>query len=127
MSPRDQRNAVVIEDDAGIRGLIAAVLERAGLRVVTAANGRDGVAAVRGSDPVVITVDMRMPGIDGIETIKRIRAISDALIVVVSAVTAAHQEDESLAAGADLYMTKPFRPRDLQKCVDERLEALRDA
>jgi DNA-binding response OmpR family regulator len=127
MSTRDQRNAVVIEDDAGIRGLIAAVLERAGLRVVTAANGRDGVAAVRGSDPVVITVDMRMPGIDGIETIKRIRAISDALIVVVSAVTAAHQEDESLAAGADLYMTKPFRPRDLQRRVDERLEALRGA
>jgi DNA-binding response OmpR family regulator len=94
---------------------------------VTAANGRDGVAAVRGSDPVVITVDMRMPGIDGIETIKRIRAISDALIVVVSAVTAAHQEDESLAAGADLYMTKPFRPRDLQRRVDERLEALRGA
>jgi DNA-binding response OmpR family regulator len=118
--------AVVIEDDAEIRHLIAAVLERAGLHVVATANGREGVAAVRETNPVVITVDIRMPGIDGIETIRRIRSISDALIVVVSAVTATHQEDASLAAGADLYMTKPFRPRDLQDRVDERLQSLRD-
>ena len=74
-----------------------------------------------------MTVDLRMPGIGGIETIKRVRGISDALIVVLSAVTAKHEEDASLRAGADLYMTKPFRPRELRERVYERLRELREA
>src|SRR6185437_5105363 len=115
------RNAVVIEDNDDLRTLIHAVLEGAGLSVVTAANGLDGLAAVRSADPAVVTVDLRMPGIGGLETIKRIRAISDALIVVLSAVTAQHEEDASLRAGADLYIVKPFRPRHLQRHVDKRL------
>lgn len=118
--------AVVIEDDTGIRNLISAVLERAGLHVVAAPNGLEGVAAVRAVNPVVVTVDIRMPGIDGIETIRRIRSISDAFIVVLSAVTAAHQEAECLNSGADVYMTKPFRTRELQLHIDERLRALRE-
>ena len=121
------RSAVVIEDDDEIRNLICAVLERAGLYVVAAPNGLDGLAAVRAADPAVVTVDLRMPGIGGIETIKRVRAISDALIVVLTAVTAKHEEDASLRAGADLYMTKPFRPRELRDRVDERLRQLREA
>ena len=127
MSPGIQRSAVVIEDDDEIRNLVSAVLERADLYVVAAANGLDGLAAVRAAHPVVVTVDLRMPGIGGVETIRRIRAISDALIVVLSAVTARHEEEASLHAGADVYMVKPFRPRDLQRGIDERLRSLSDA
>ncbi|GAB3799645.1 response regulator [Humibacter antri] len=123
MSPGIRRSAVVIEDDDEIRNLVCAVLERADLSVVAAANGLDGLAAVRAVHPVVVTVDLRMPGIGGVETIRRVRAISDALIVVLSAVTAPHEEEASLNAGADFYMTKPFRPRELQDRVDQRLRS----
>ncbi|GAB3609258.1 response regulator [Humibacter ginsengiterrae] len=122
-----RRSAVVIEDDDEIRNLVSAVLERADLYVVAAANGLDGLDAVRATHPVVVTVDLRMPGIGGVETIRRIRAISDALIVVLTAVTARHEEDASLHAGADVYMVKPFRPRDLQRRIDEHLRATSDA
>lgn len=115
------RSAVVIEDDDGIRSLISAVLQRAGLCVVETANGFDGVEAVRDTDPEIVTIDIRMPGIDGFETTRRIREISDALVVVLSARVADADELESLRAGADVYVQKPFRPRELGALIDERL------
>ena len=124
MSPAAGRRAVVIEDDDDLRDMISTVLERAGLSVVTAPNGLDGLAAVRATHPVVITVDLKMPGISGLETITRIRDISDALIVVLSAMTAQNDEDESLQAGADVFILKPFHTRQLQERVDQRLSDL---
>jgi two-component system, OmpR family, response regulator len=127
MTRQGQRAAVVIEDDDGIRALIAVVLQRAGLHVVGASNGVDGVEAVRQHDPVVVTVDIRMPGIDGFETTRRIRSLSDALIIVLSAHAADADEFESREAGADVYMPKPFRPRELRALVDARLRELHGA
>ena len=124
MSPAAGRRAVVIEDDDDLRDMISTVLERTGLSVVTAPNGLDGLAAVRATHPVVITVDLKMPGISGLETITRIRDISDALIVVLSAMTAQNDEDESLQAGADVFILKPFHTRQLQERVDQRLRDL---
>lgn len=119
--------AVVIEDDEVIRSLISAVLQRTGLRVIVASNGLDGIAAVRDFDPTIVTVDIRMPGIDGIETTRRIRALSDAFIVVLSGRLADADEFESLRAGADLYMAKPFRPRELRSHIHARLRELPSA
>ncbi|GAA4161043.1 response regulator [Gryllotalpicola daejeonensis] len=116
--------AVVVEDDDGIRSLISAVLQHAGLRVVAVANGMDGIEAVREHDPVIVTVDIRMPGIDGFETTRRIRELSAALVIVLSAHVADADEFESLKAGADRYIPKPFRPRELRAIVDARLREL---
>lgn len=113
--------AVVIEDDAAIRTLICDVLHRTGLRAIAAANGIEGLAAVHEYDPAVVTVDLRMPGINGIETTKRIRATSAALIIVLSAHATAADEGASLAAGADAYLSKPFRPRELRARVEAHL------
>lgn len=121
MKPTLNGNAVVIEDDDGIRALITAVLRRAGLHVVAVTNGTDGVAAVRDLDPIVVTIDIRMPGINGIETTRRIRSFSDVFIVMLSAQVTSGDEVASLNGGADVYMAKPFRPRDLQAMVIERL------
>jgi DNA-binding response OmpR family regulator len=114
-------NAVVIEDDDGIRALISLVLQRAGLHIVEASNGLEGIAAVREHDPSVVIVDIRMPGIDGFETTRRIREFSTAQIIVLSARVADADEIDSLEAGADVYMPKPFRPRELRALIDERL------
>lgn len=121
------RSAVVIEDDDGIRSLICAVLQRAGLTVIEASNGLDGVEAVRDNDPAIVTVDIRMPGIDGFETTRRIREISDASVIVLSAHVADADEFESLKAGADVYVPKPFRPRELAALIDQRLREAHSA
>ena len=73
-----RRVAVVIEDDDDIRNLLETVLTQGGFEVVGRSNGIDGIEAVRAYNPTVVTLDVNMPGIDGFETAKRIRAISPA-------------------------------------------------
>lgn len=106
--------AVVIDDDPDVRLLLVDILAGAGFATVDAANGVDGIEAVREHDPVVVTVDVDMPGIDGFETIRRIRDASDPYVVLV---TAASDEASAVLAfgmGADDVVVKPFRARELR-------------
>ena len=73
-SVEEARVAVVIEDEEDIRSLLSAVLAQAGFAVHGAANGQDGLDLVREHQPLVTTLDVNMPGMDGFETAKRIRA-----------------------------------------------------
>ncbi|TFV82372.1 response regulator [Microbacterium sp. dk485] len=113
------RVAVVIEDDADIRSLICTVLTGSGFDVHTASAGLEGIELVRQLSPAVTTLDVSMPGIDGYETARRIRAFSDTRILMVTA--RADESDVRLGreAGADDYIAKPFRPRDLRAHVEE--------
>lgn len=115
------RVAVVVEDDADIRALLAAVLEQAGFDVHTAATGADALDLVRAHDPIVTTLDVGLPGMDGYETARRIREISSAYIVMLTARTEEIDALQGLDAGADDYITKPFRPRELRARIDAML------
>lgn len=121
MGPADGASAVVIEDDDGIRELIATVLEQMGLKVVAASTGVDGVARVQECDPVIVTVDVNMPGIDGFETAKRIRALSSAYIIMLTARDEEIDALQGLSSGADDYVLKPFRPRELRARAEAML------
>jgi DNA-binding response OmpR family regulator len=115
------RVAVVVEDDEDIRALLAAVLEQAGFDVHTAATGADALDLVREHDPIVTTLDVGLPGMDGYETARRIRQISSAYIVMLTARTEEIDALQGLDAGADDYITKPFRPRELRARIDAML------
>ncbi|MFC8682793.1 response regulator transcription factor [Microbacterium ureisolvens] len=117
----ETRVAVVIEDEADIRSLLSTVLAQAGFDVHGAANGADGVELVREHRPLVTTLDVNMPGMDGFETAKRIRAISSTYIVMLSARTEEIDALQGLEAGADDYVAKPFRPRELRARIDAML------
>jgi len=119
----ERRTAVVIEDDADIRQLLETVLEQAGFETVSAANGLDGVEAVRTHNPLVTTLDVSMPGIDGFEAAKRIRAISSTYIVMLTARGDEIDTLQGLDSGADDYMTKPFRFEELLARVRLRLRS----
>jgi DNA-binding response OmpR family regulator len=119
------RVAVVIEDEDDIRSLLADVLGQAGFHVHTAGSGADGVQLVREVDPVVTTLDVNMPGIDGFETARRIRAISPTYIVMLTARTEEIDALQGLDAGADDYVTKPFRPRELRARIEAMLRRSR--
>lgn len=120
-SVEEARVAVVIEDEADIRSLLSAVLSQAGFEVHGAANGADGVELVREHRPLVTTLDVNMPGMDGFETAKRIRALSSTYIVMLSARTEEIDALQGLEAGADDYVAKPFRPRELRARIDAML------
>lgn len=117
----EARVAVVIEDEADIRSLLADVLEQAGFTVHTAETGLEGIALVQTVQPIVTTLDVNMPGMDGFETAKRIRATSGTYIVMLSARIDEIDALLGLEAGADDYITKPFRPRELRARVEAML------
>jgi len=117
----ERRVAVVIEDEVDIRHLLEEVLQQAGFQVIATGNGPDGIEAVRAHGPVVVTLDVNMPGMDGFEVARRIRAFSDTYIVMLTALQEEIDTLEGLRAGADDYLTKPFRPRELRARIEAML------
>lgn len=115
------RVAVVIEDDDDIRHLLETVLTQGGFQVITAGNGLDGLEAVRRYSPLVTTLDVNMPGMDGFETARRIRDFSETYIIMLTALGEEIDAMQGLDAGADDYILKPFRPRELRARVEAML------
>jgi DNA-binding response OmpR family regulator len=120
-SVEETRVAVVIEDEEDIRSLLSTVLSQAGFEVYGAADGLEGFELVRKHQPLITTLDVNMPGMDGFETAKRIRTVSTTYIVMLSARTEEIDALQGLEAGADDYVAKPFRPRELRARIDAML------
>lgn len=118
MDVEERRVAVVIEDDEDIRGLLEAVLQQSGFSVHCAAGGSDGVDVVRRNQPELVTLDLGLPDIDGFEVARRIRGVSDAHVLMLTARAEEIDMVLGLESGADDYMTKPFRPRELRARVE---------
>ncbi|MBP3037153.1 response regulator transcription factor [Arthrobacter sp. zg-ZUI100] len=116
-----QRVAVIIEDDKDIRDLLNAVLQQSGFLVYASPNGAEGVKAVREHNPAVVTLDLGLPDIDGFEVIRQLRLFSDAYIVMLTARAEELDTLMGLEAGADDYITKPFRPRELRARISAML------
>lgn len=126
----EARVGLVIEDDQDIRELVRAVLTQAGFDVTVAGSGSEGVKAARTLDPDVITLDLGLPDIDGFEVSRQIREFSDAYIVMLTARAEELDTLIGLESGADDYLTKPFRPRELRARIAammRRPRALPDA
>jgi two-component system OmpR family response regulator len=109
--------AVVVEDDEDVRNLVEAVLSQAGFEVHSAAGGREGVDVVRAREASVVTVDVGLPDIDGFEVLRRIRQFSDAYVVMLTARTDELDTLTAFHTGADDFLAKPFRPRELRARV----------
>ncbi|WP_454850173.1 response regulator transcription factor [Promicromonospora soli] len=113
--------AVVVEDDDDIRALIEVTLRQAGFTVHPATTGAQGVALVRAHEPVVTTVDVSLPDIDGFEVVRRLRTFSDTVVVMLTGRVDEPDTLMGLESGADEYVTKPFRPRELRARVEALL------
>ncbi|WP_278235946.1 response regulator transcription factor [Isoptericola sp. AK164] len=113
-----ERTAVIIEDDDDVRALLEEVLGQAGFETSSAADGRSGVELVERTDPLVTTLDVSLPDIDGFEVCRRIRRVSNTIVVMLTARTDEVDTLMGLDAGADDYQTKPFRPRELRARIE---------
>ena len=107
------RKILIIEDDKKLADLLRLYLEKDGCRVLVAHDGREGLAAARQRRPDLIVLDLMLPGLDGLDLCRTLRAESALPILIL---TARSTEDEKLIGldlGADDYVTKPFSPREV--------------
>ena len=116
---------MVIEDDADVRNLLSAILNEAGFVCVPAATGIEGINAVREHEPILTTLDVSLPGIDGFEVARRIRSFSNTYVIMLSARNEEIDTLMGLDAGADDYLTKPFRPRELRARIEAMMRRYR--
>ena len=116
------RTILIADDDAAVRRLIATTLEDvSGYRLEEAANGADAVDQAVDSRPEIVFLDVEMPQLNGIEACRRLRsdpATAAATIVMLTGASGPQAESGALAAGADLFLTKPFSPLHLLRLVD---------
>ncbi|MGI8949086.1 MAG: response regulator transcription factor [Ornithinimicrobium sp.] len=107
-------SVLVVDDDETVREVVVAYLHRAGLPTVQASDGLRAVAMVRDQRPRLVVLDVMLPGIDGIEALRRMRAIDPGLpVVLLTARTAEEDRVLGLEIGADDYVSKPFSAREL--------------
>jgi DNA-binding response OmpR family regulator len=104
---------LVIEDDPDIRGLVAALVERAGMRAREAADGRAGARAFFDERPDLVVLDIGLPELDGWQVLERIRDLSDVPVLLLTAEGEQVQKVRGLEQGADDYVTKPFGREEL--------------
>jgi two-component system, OmpR family, phosphate regulon response regulator PhoB len=107
---------LAVDDEADVRDLIDLKLTAAGFRVWTVANGRLGLSVIERSMPDLLILDVAMPDLSGIEVCRLLRkSVRTQQLPIIMLTARAHiqHEYEGLVAGADLYLTKPFSPRDL--------------
>ncbi len=104
---------VLIEDEESIADLIRMYFEQEGFRLVHTPDGEQGLDAVRDRDPRVVLLDLGLPGMDGVEVCRRIRAFSDVPVIMLTARDSEIDKIVGLEIGADDYVTKPFSPREL--------------
>ena len=108
-----QISVLVIEDEPTIAEMVALGLRYEGCDVRTAATGEEGLRLARSRRPHVVILDLMLPGMDGIDVARRLRALGSVGIIMVTARGALNDRVLGLESGADDYLTKPFDFREL--------------
>ena len=104
---------MVVDDEKRLVSLVESYLTQEGYRVVSAYNGKEALYVARREKPDLIVLDVMMPEMDGYEFMRRHRADSNTPIILLTARVDDEEKVIGLEVGADDYMTKPFRPREL--------------
>lgn len=107
---------LVVDDEQDLVKLIRYHLEKNGYKVMVAYNGEDALFLARRERPELIVLDLMLPGIDGLEVCRRLKAIPELATLAMVMLTAKGEEDDitvGLRLGADDYVTKPFSPKEL--------------
>ena len=104
---------LVIEDDPDIRGLVTALVQRAGMIGLGAEDGRGGIRSFFEHRPDLVVLDLGLPEVDGWQVLDRVRELSDVPVLVLTAAGESPDKVRGLEGGADDYVTKPFEPEEL--------------
>ena len=104
---------LVVDDEPNIVNTVQAYLEKEGYTVHTALDGPSALKAARAFRPDLVVLDIMLPGMDGLEVLRRLRQESDVYVLMLTAKAEETDKIVGLSVGADDYLTKPFSPREL--------------
>ena len=130
MTTEKERWILVVDDEADIRSLLRILLEEEGYRVLEAADGREAVETVtaRAGEISLAILDILMPGMDGFETAEKLRGLTDAPILFLTACSSDEDKSRAYGSGGDDLINKPFHAVDLRlkvKALIHRYEMYR--
>ena len=118
----EQQVVLIVDDDRSVRELLAALIgDETGRPVVLARDGLEALDRALDSRPSVVVLDMRLPGIDGHEVARRLKAHPRTAAAEIVAVSASADPDEAFAAGCDYFVPKPFDLEQLLLVVETAL------
>lgn len=117
----------MVDDEVALAGVIASYLRREGFEVVLAHDGPSAIETAREADPVLVVLDLMLPGFDGVEVCRRLRTFSDAYVLMLTARGDELDKVVGLSVGADDYVVKPFGPRELVARIKAMLRRPRSA
>ncbi|HEX8393175.1 MAG TPA: response regulator [Longimicrobium sp.] len=118
---------LLVEDNEDNRTIYTTILRHVGIDVIEAGNGEDGIRLARERNPAVILMDVAMPGIDGWEATRRLKADVDTAHIPVIALTAhamAEDRQRAVEAGCEGYLAKPIEPRRVVEEVRKMLDRI---
>jgi two-component system, cell cycle response regulator DivK len=118
------KRVLVVEDQEDNRQILRDLLGSADIEMIEACDGPAGLAAAASERPDLILMDIQLPGLDGYEVTRRIKADPALRAIPIIAVTSyalSGDEDKARAAGCDAYVTKPYSPRQLLAKIREYL------
>jgi two-component system cell cycle response regulator DivK len=119
-----KQTILVVEDQEDNRRIFRDLLRSAGYDVIEAVNGVEGVSAAETHNPDLILMDIQLPGIDGYEATRQIKAnpsLQKTPIIVVTSYALSGDDVKAFEAGCDAYVAKPFSPRELLAKIGEYL------
>jgi DNA-binding response OmpR family regulator len=121
-----RRRILVVDDEASIREVLTQYLELEGFTVLQAADGVEALRSVEAQPPDLVVLDLMLPGMDGLEVCRRLRATSAVPILMLTARSDETDKLAGFAVGTDDYVTKPFSPREVVvrvQAIMRRIEA----
>jgi two-component system alkaline phosphatase synthesis response regulator PhoP len=120
-----RQTILLVEDETSIRNIVRAYLEQEGFQLICVDNGPAALEIARQQQPVLVILDLNLPGMDGMEVAARLRQESDVYIMMLTARSEEVDRVAGLRIGADDYVTKPFSPRELAARVQAILRRQR--
>ena len=117
MTDKAKKTILVVDDEPRMVRFVKMNLDLEGYLTLEANNGIQALEKVRDLNPDLVLLDVEMPGMDGFETLKRVREMSDAAVIMLTVRSDEDDRIKGLDLGADDYVTKPFSPRELSSRI----------
>ena len=119
---------LVVDDELDVCDFVKSFFTERNFKVLTALSGEEALRAIRKENPHIVLLDMKMKGMDGLETLKRIRQIDKNMkVIMVTAVEEHDKMDMARKLGVSKYITKPLVLEELEAAVRENTKGVKDA